>query len=473
MRSVSIRFWILLAFLVLAFLTGGGSRSDIQSLVVLRPVAALACGYGLFTLTRETARQYRFLLGGMLVLILLIGLTLVPLPPSLWRHLPGHAIAAEVDRAAGLGDVWRPITMVPYATWNALYSLLVPAAVLLLGIQLSRSERGYLLPILLGFGALSIIIGILQLVGPVDGPFYFYTVTNNGFPVGLFSNRNHAGLLLACLFPLLAMFATGGDSSTQARYRGWAALIFGIVALPMILVTGSRAGLILGLAGIAAVPLFLRKRSSRDARQRRLRFALWGGAALAVVLVVATFSLSSRAPALARLLGADHAGDLRFQLFGPVFDLAWKYFPAGSGAGTFIEVFQLDEPEHLLALSYANHAHNDWLELWMTGGVAGVVILLAMLAAWVRQSYIVWRIADPRSRDTAYGRAGSIILLMMGVASLADYPLRVPSMMCVAMIAAIWLQSAAIALPKLSGGRKAVEVPMTSRYQERTAEGNS
>jgi hypothetical protein len=35
---------------------------------------------------------------------------------------------------AELGEVWRPIAMVPPAAWNAFYSLFVPLAVLLLGV---------------------------------------------------------------------------------------------------------------------------------------------------------------------------------------------------------------------------------------------------------------------------------------------------------------------------------------------------
>jgi hypothetical protein len=38
---------------------------------------------------------------------------------------------------------------------------------------------------------------------------------------------------------------------------------------------------------------------------------------------------------------------------------------------------------------------------------------------------------------------GSIVLLLTGLASITDYPLRTPSLACLAMVAAIWLRGGA------------------------------
>jgi hypothetical protein len=43
------QFWALTAFLFLTFLTGGGSRDDIQSLVILRPAAVIFCCVGIMS----------------------------------------------------------------------------------------------------------------------------------------------------------------------------------------------------------------------------------------------------------------------------------------------------------------------------------------------------------------------------------------------------------------------------------------
>jgi hypothetical protein len=118
------------ALLVLVFLTGGGSRDDIQSLVVLRPVALLL---GAYAATRITADQWRAIAVPAWLLIAIatvLTLQLIPLPPEVWTSLPGRELHAQALLAAGLGDAWYPVSLSPAKTLNALMSLSVPMAAL-------------------------------------------------------------------------------------------------------------------------------------------------------------------------------------------------------------------------------------------------------------------------------------------------------------------------------------------------------
>ena len=50
---------------------------------------------------------------------------------------------------------------------------------------------------------------------------------------------------------------------------------------------------------------------------------------------------------------------------------AKAYMPFGSGVGTFVSVYPGFEPAHdAISNVYANHAHNDLLEVWLEGGVS-------------------------------------------------------------------------------------------------------
>ena len=426
----------------MVFLTGGGSRADIQSLVVLRPAAVLACGFGLWTLSRGHLRQYRFLFAFAGAIFFVVILHLVPLPPSVWGSLPGRELIVEIDRVAGLDKVWRPISMVPSATWNALYSLFVPLAVLLLGVQLSREERFQLLPVFIALGLLSGFIGLLQVVGDPDGPLYFYNITNNGSAVGLFSNRNHQAIFLACLFPMLSVFAFAGLKTVeQWRFRLWASIAAGAVLVPLLLVAGSRAGLLIGLFGLAAVPLLYRKPVfERPAKRKGRRINLtYIFAAVGVVALGLLTILFARAQAFERLIALDQVEDLRLSVWGPIAQMSWKYFPIGSGVGSFVDIYQIDEPLGLLTPSYVNHAHNDWLEVFMTAGAIGLGLLAVALMAWARASYLAWRMASAGGRDASYARMASWVVLMMALGSVGDYPLRVPSITCFFIVAALWL----------------------------------
>jgi O-antigen ligase len=436
-------FWALVIFLILTFFTGGSSRADTQSLVILRPAAVIFCGIGLWRLRWDHVRENRFLFGLAAAVFALVLLHVVPLPPAIWGALPGRAIITEIDKVAELGAVWRPLSMVPATTWNAFYSLFVPLAVLIFGVQLSREERFKLLPILLGLGLLSGFWSIMQLSGPTDGPLYLYSEPS-GTADGLFRNRNHQAALLACLFTMLAVYAsTSVRSEEQAGLRLWMAVAAGVVLVPLVLLTGSRAGLAVSVLGIIAAFFLYRKPASltpkkRTRRKFDFRYALVG---FAVLCLGALSILMARAEAFQRLLATDSGEDDRLTVWVPIAKIAWKYFPFGSGIGSFVEVYQIDEPFDLLSPEYYNHAHNDWLEVTMTAGLPGVLLLLVAVVAFARWAFKAYRAPIGEGRTILFARLGAVVIAILALASIPDYPLRVPSLMCVFVIAALWLTS--------------------------------
>ena len=440
--SVAAPFWVMVLFLVLLFLTGGGARSDIQSLVILRPAAAVVIGYALWGLTWEQVRPFRFLLYFSGAIVLLVALHLIPLPPAIWGALPGRGLSVEIDRVAQLGDVWRPLSLVPSETWNALYALLIPAALLLLAIRLTREQRFALLPVMILLGLFSGFIGLLQAIGPNDSPLYLYRITNNGAAVGLFANRNHQAMMLACLFPMLAVFASVGVQTVeQARLRGWLSLAAGGFLVPLLLVTGSRAGLILAVIGLASVPLIYRRPEiSRPPKRKINRFDPRVLIGVGAILTLATLTMiMSRAQSIDRIVAPDSIEELRFAIWPYITNLVGKYFPVGSGIGSFVDVYQINEPTALLSVDYVNHAHNDWLEILLTGGLPALILLIIAVIAWVRAAFAM---SGGSARDVVFGKLGLAVALILALASVGDYPLRVPIMASFIVLAAIWIQSA-------------------------------
>lgn len=456
----------LLALLGLSFLFGGASRADVQSLLLLRPLTALLLFFGLMTLRREHISQHRFLFGMAAAILALMALHLIPLPPSLWTVLPGRDLVVAAEQAAGIQSGWRPFTLSPAGGWNALFALTTPLAALVLGVQLTREQRFQLLPVLLIFGVLTAAIGLLQLLQGPDGPLYFYRHTNDDSPVGLFANRNHQAAFLASLFPMLGVFgATGGKQGATSRLRLWMALIFGAFLIPLLLVNGSRAGLALGLVGmLAGAWLYAfqnraeqrRKRADADAQPRRI----WLWPALATGVAALTFLTISagRDSAIGRILDTADK-DFDRQSFWPVvMDTARDMLPLGSGAGSFVEAYQLSEPSPLLFPQYLNHAHNDWLEVVMLFGIPGGLLLAIAVVAWLWSAWNrLFKRARNKGRAPTFQRLGLLIIAFMAIASIGDYPLRTPALACILVIAAIWASrwaeasGASSALPHQSG----------------------
>lgn len=445
-RSISVQFWALTGLLLLVFLTGGATRLDVQSLVILRPISILACGFALITLRPEHLNGRSWLLGGLAAGFILTGLYLLPLPPGS-HGLLGRDIISEVDQLTGIGDTWRPLTLTSISGWQAMLSLFAPLAVLLLGVQLSRDDLYRLLLVLIGLGALSGMFGLLQIIGDPEGPLYLYRLTNFGSAVGLFANRNHAAVLLACLFPMLAAFAsvaTGDDDKQKARVLTAASIA--IVLLPLILVTGSRSGVLIAALGLSAAALSYRPAKNTVKRRRGgTRFKvgvapMLGG--LAVICLGFLTIFFSRAVAIDRLFEPSAAEGRRGDFWVVSLELFWKYFPLGSGPGSFAETFQVHQPIRLLSADYLNRAHNDWIETAVTLGIPGLFLLSVALIFYVRKMFGLWRHNDGNRRSVAFARMAGIVIFMIALASFFDYPLRTPIMMCFMAVLTLWFVEA-------------------------------
>lgn len=430
MKEWSPQLVALLAFMLVVFFTGGSSRYDVPHLMVLRPLAICMIGFALTSFTAENwlARKPIWLLTAA-VLALTI-LHLIPLPPQIWRELPGRDIIVDIDALAGLQGVWRPLTMFPEGTWNALYALSVPVAVLLLASQLSERD---LLRLLLGMLILSSISGMVGAFQAAGSSFRLYRL--DGGISGLFGNRNHQAALLACLFPMLA--ALSMCAPHFSRHPRVIRIILGSGAttlVPLLIVTGSRMGLLVAvLAFLFSGIVSIRQRGVKGSgAYSSLIFLAVATLIAAGLLLLATYA--SRDLALDRLEKGS-SEDLRWPVWEQIIRFLPDYLPWGSGIGSFVPVYQIHEADHMLLPQYVNQAHNDWLDIALTSGAPGIAlcaVAILMFARATGSALVAQGIAGHLRR------AGIGVILVLAFASLSDYPVRTPILSALLAIAAIW-----------------------------------
>jgi hypothetical protein len=109
--------------------------------------------------------------------------------------------------------------------------------------------------------------------------------------------------------------------------------------------------------------------------------------------------------------------------------------PFGSGLGTFVPVYAMfEKPKDAMVEIYANHAHNDFVELWLTTGAIGIT-LAAMALAWLALRTVqIWRSAPPEGAsdlDWDLARAATLVVGLLIAHSVLDYPLRTGAIMAV------------------------------------------
>lgn len=436
-RAVSAngRFVAITAFLCFTFLLGGGSRADISSLIILRPLAAGFAAYAVLQLTREQLALIRFPLVFIGLCAVVIAAQLIPLPPELWTRLPARDLHASAFAAGGMVLPWQPLAMSPGRAFNALMALLVPLAGLLLFALQAPEKRGPIFTVCWALALTSVVVGLFQLAGSPNGPLYWYRITNNGLPVGLFSNRNHQALMTAIgifLSAVLLVRELRRSPSSLPRMVGAGGAVF--VLAPFLLIAGSRGGLLLGMAMLFVGALYTYavwrtsygRHGTSKPRGRRDAIVVAAGAT-ALVAVLGAMAWFSRSLALDRLLGKNVEFDLRFQILPTIIELTKSQFPWGSGFGSFEFIYKQFEPTDLLMPSYVNQAHNDWLQILLEGGLPAAVLLIAFVA-WIGQcAFMLWR--QRRARNSTHDVAALVIILAIGVFSFFDYPLRTPSLM--------------------------------------------
>ncbi len=425
----------LLVFVGFIFLTGGGSRSDIASLAPLRFVAAFAVGAALLFIRKSDLSYIRVPLALLGALALIAVVQLVPLPPETWTALPGREAIAHLDVLVGL-EIWRPISLSPFKTANSLAALVVPLAALLWW-ALSRDTNKMLIGFV-AWGVLGALLGLLQLFADPRSGLFFYEVTNRGSATGFFANRNHHSVYLACCV-LISLYLAGRHHGRFSVWLQWGMAASAILMALAIIANISRAGLIalFLVVAMSAVAFIIKRIGPGAENYGRSRLSLYSGVivlgALAALILV-LFAFTGRSPALSRLLASSDLADTRDILLPYLLKMVAQFQPLGTGMGAFEYAFRMQEPYELLGPKYINHAHNDWLQFVIEGGVgAVVVVLVSAVFAFVQ----IARMA----RGTVVGRVpeatwlGLGLLVVLGTASIVDYPLRVPSIMVLAIIA--------------------------------------
>lgn len=244
----------------------------------------------------------------------------------------------------------------------------------------------------------------------------------------------------------------------------WLALALGVITIPVILATGSRAGILLTLASLALTFAVFSTKSRRrgDAVQGRYEGLLRIGIpALLLVMVAATWQFG-RALSIQRLTGAAPAAgvdeELRFRFAPLVVRIVRQTFPTGTGFGSFDPVFRQYEPDEALKNTVFNHAHNELLELAMTGGIAALLLLGVFLIWWAMRVLGAVRLR-PQTRTARFVLlGGSITAILMG-SSIVDYPLRTPLLEAWFAIACGWLCTGLNARPAAAASSKIAVAP--------------
>ena len=375
---------ILGAATLAAILLGGGTAAHLVVDSILQAIIVFASLFVLLRQERNPARSPAVWFGIAAVLLCLF--QLLPLP----LELSGLGRAELLERASfGLQERgWATISLAPGRTFD---SLLWIAALTIYAAALASMETAdlrNLIPFLLLGVLLNVLFALMMfaVVSSNELELFGYNAT-----AAAFANRNHFGTLVFSTLIIAISFLLRRGHFVMA-------IVYCAIALTALFATASAAAALVGAAVV-----------------------LLGGAMIFVRSGTARIGLASAAAVFCLLyfgLAKQYTGDglaldtLRREAFATTFEAATANLPFGTGFGSFLNVYKVYET--VIHSSQINHAHNEYLELFLEGGIAALILMIALMAYLALIFF--------RARKETFPPLIGLLAIMLH--SFVDYPLR-------------------------------------------------
>ncbi len=390
---------------------GGGLTGPIAT-VVIAMLTMVLLGSGIFgglgVAVRDAGLGVQIVLAGLIVLPLL---QIVPLPPAIWQHLPGQSLRVSAYALVGVADRWQPLSLTPLDTQYTVLMAIAFVTLVTAMMTLSREALLVVLRVILAMIVLGMLVGVVQ-VASGGSALRMHVRADHGALIGFFTNKNHMALALAASLPMAAVVTNAYD----IRRRGipWSFVGYLAIVVVAVVMTNSRAGVMMATLAILLIAI----RALRDQPRRYLV----GGLVLSVALVGFLLSLPAVNAVFDRFNSVGE--DLRWRFAEQSVPLLKTYWLYGSGSGSFLRLYAVNENLLWVKPTFVNNLHDDFYQVAIEQGVAGVLLMLLTSVVLVIGGLAAWR-ARPQDRDLLYSAA--IIVLLFALHSIVDYPLRRPA----------------------------------------------
>lgn len=376
----------------------------------------------------------------MLFFLILVSIAvyLIPLPKSWWLAISGREMYAEALRLVlGDADFWHSMSILPVHTEAMWFKMLTYISVFMATYCLPAPQVQRLVYMVVVIACLEAVVGLIQYGEGPSSILRFGATQHARDAIGTYANRDHLAGFLEMVNPIvlgLLVAELGHEQSNQntagskrrrrkeffASLSGQRAVLMGLVAVLLLLsivFTRSRGGIAMAMLGMFLAMLMFAWRLGGD--------NVYGSVGSIIALLVVLAAEIGLLPVLDRF-SQDPMQDARWTLYATTIDGIGRFFPFGSGAGTFPFVYPAFQPVKLGGY-FINHTHNDFLEaIFDLGLLAVILIFWALLLYFAR-----WRAV--RARQDRWGGfrfiqiGAGIGVLMLLLHSLLDFNLQIPA----------------------------------------------
>jgi len=304
---------------------------------------------------------------------------------------------------------WSPNPNAGLRAWATFMALLVIAWT---AARLRTEHRGLLWLVIAGSALFQATYGLMMHAAGSETVLGLWPRNNPDYVHGSFSNRNLYAGYLALTWPLAVAIwwrhSTPGIRKLPFELRVAGSVISGAIIGAALLGSASRLGSAAGLGGmLVALVLWTRYRSHLS------KAAIWPIylTAFAALIAATWYGLTP----LAERLAVTSVEEGRFEVYGLMLtQLEPRWWLTGVGLGGFEAVFRQVQPADMGG--WYDYAHNDVLQWLLEMGLVGLLLLLAVAVALVRNARL--------ERETIPIYAGLAALMLV---ALGDFSWHIPA----------------------------------------------
>ncbi len=421
------KIWIYLVLAWLAFmiLAGGTSLPSTFVVIIQTSTSLLVLAWALWLL-REGFPTTIAALGCLLAFgaLCLVMVQTIPLPFEVWQAFPGRQLVGRSFAFFSTDKPYFPVSLSAASTWSAAAALLPGIAGYTAALTFKKPEFQKIAMVFVGCAILGVIVSVLQRLQGPQSFWYFYGNLGNNNTTGTFANRNFFGTQLFSTIPFIAALAM--TARENFRLRGIFIAGFAVVYIAMLVVglgtTGSRSAIVFAIVSVFTTLFYVYRANAGPGNPSRMMKSVLAVTALLVILSQVGMV------AILRLAKTDQVSEYRDAIYVTSLETAKSFFPVGSGFGTFSRVYQMFETPDNILDRFVNHAHNDWLEIVVEGGLPALILLFLFVAVFVSAIVMASR-ASFAVPAHAYFRAAVLAATLQLLHSVFDFPLRTPAMM--------------------------------------------
>lgn len=372
--------------LVACLVLGGGTARGLMIDTILQIAVIAASTYAILNLPARSVSKVGIAFFG---LVLFSGLLqIVPIGIGLLDMARAAPLLPDVPSLQS-----APISLSVGRTIQTVIFALVPIYLFIALSKLNSKELTQLIPFYL--------IGIIC---NAAAGFFQYSLGSEGSMSGLlgydvmvafFANVNHFSTLLVSSIPFILYVGVFSSRPVLA--------VFTLVSIMLVLLAaGSRAGILIGFLVIVV----------------SLAALAWRGRVSGIIALISLAAIAA--------YGYGAVVNVGTQALDPEYGRAYfasttirairDTLPFGIGYGTFDLIFSHYEPSEAIGRSFVNHAHNDFLEIVLEGGLAGGLMLLFFL--------VTLSLAAIEAGHLPRHRLAILAIMVVLVHSTVDYPLR-------------------------------------------------